>query len=427
MIRRMIVTVAGILFLGWSGSYAQDPMSLEDSIAAALNNNPLIKAQDEQVYESLMEKRSSFSDMLFSVDLNYSYARFDEEPTITIPPNEFVAGTKDNYAFSVEVVQPLFAGGALFNAYRIAANNFEVAGLDRQQEIRDLKLRVIETYYRIIEAREILEVARSSASSIKAHQDVANAFYNQGMIPKNDLLEAQVRYAESLQNVISAENAVRLLEAQLNTLLGRSISSAVNIEEQIPMPEMEASLEELYETALEHRQEIRITRLQIDNAGKGVWIARSGYLPNIAATYEYEKLGEDPDVDEDKAWTVGVGLRWRIFQGGSSYFDVSRAKAARNRLGYLMQALKDQVLLEVKNSFLSAQEAKARTEVAAKAIDQARENLRIQKDRYNLQVATTTNVLDAEALLDQARRNLISARADYATSMASLRSAMGTL
>jgi outer membrane protein TolC len=423
----MIVTVAGILFLGWSGSYAQDPMSLEDSIAAALNNNPLIKAQDEQVYESLMEKRSSFSDMLFSVDLNYSYARFDEEPTITIPPNEFVVGTKDNYAFSVEVVQPLYAGGALFNAYRIAANNFEVAGLDRQQEIRDLKLRVIETYYRIIEAREILEVARSSASSIKAHQDVANAFYNQGMIPKNDLLEAQVRYAESLQNVISAENAVRLLEAQLNTLLGRSISSAVNIEEQIPMPEMEASLEELYETALEHRQEIRITRLQIDNAGKGVWIARSGYLPNIAATYEYEKLGEDPDVDEDKAWTVGVGLRWRIFQGGSSYFDVSRAKAARNRLGYLMQALKDQVLLEVKNSFLSAQEAKARTEVAAKAIDQARENLRIQKDRYNLQVATTTNVLDAEALLDQARRNLISARADYATSMASLRSAMGTL
>ncbi|HNU74746.1 MAG TPA: TolC family protein, partial [Deltaproteobacteria bacterium] len=181
MIRRMIVTVAGILFLGWSGSYAQDPMSLEDSIAAALNNNPLIKAQDEQVYESLMEKRSSFSDMLFSVDLNYSYARFDEEPTITIPPNEFVVGTKDNYAFSVEVVQPLFAGGALFNAYRIAANNFEVAGLDRQQEIRDLKLRVIETYYRIIEAREILEVARSSASSIKAHQDVANAFYNQGM------------------------------------------------------------------------------------------------------------------------------------------------------------------------------------------------------------------------------------------------------
>lgn len=338
-----------------------------------------------------------------------------------------MVGTKDNYAFSVEVVQPLFAGGALFNAYRIAANNFEVAGLDRQQEIRDLKLRVIETYYRIIEAREILEVARSSASSIKAHQDVANAFYNQGMIPKNDLLEAQVRYAESLQNVISAENAVRLLEAQLNTLLGRSISSAVNIEEQIPMPEMEASLEELYETALEHRQEIRITRLQIDNAGKGVWIARSGYLPNIAATYEYEKLGEDPDVDEDKAWTVGVGLRWRIFQGGSSYFDVSRAKAARNRLGYLMQALKDQVLLEVKNSFLSAQEAKARTEVAAKAIDQARENLRIQKDRYNLQVATTTNVLDAEALLDQARRNLISARADYATSMASLRSAMGTL
>lgn len=427
MIRRIVFIMAGIVLLWGPGGYAQDYMTLEESITAALSNNPLIKAQDEQVQASLMEKRSSFSDMLFSVDLNYSYARFDEEPTITISPNEFVIGTKDNYAFSVEVTQPLFTGGALYNAYRIAANNFQVAGLDRQQEIRDLKFQVVETYYGIIEAREILDVARSSAASIKAHQDVANAFYNQGMIPKNDLLEAQVRYAESLQNVIRAENAVRLLESRLNTLLGRSISAAVDIEEEIPMPEMERTLDESYETALDQRQEIRITRLQIESAGRGVWVARAGYLPNVAATYEYEKLGEDPDVDEDRAWTVAVGMRWNIFQGGSSYFEVSRVQALRNRLSYLMQGLKDQVLLEVKNSYLSAQEAKARTEVAAQAIDQARENLRIQKDRYNLQVATTTNVLDAEALLDQARRNFISARADYATSMASLRSAMGTL
>ncbi len=427
MIRRIVILVTGMVFLGGAFCYAQDYLTLEESIALALDNNPLIRAQDKQVYASLMEKRSSLSDMLFSVDLNYSYARFDEEPTITIPPNEFTVGTKDNYRFSVEVTQPLFTGGALYNAYRIAANNYRVAGLDREQEVRDLKFQVVDAYYGIIEAREILDVARSSAASIKAHLDVAQAFYNQGMIPKNDLLEAQVRYAESLQNVITAENAVRLLESRLNTLLGRSISMPVDIEEEIPMPELERTLDDSYETALDQRQEIRITRLQIENADKGVWIARAGYLPNVAATYEYEKLGEDPDVDEDRAWTVGVGLSWNIFQGGSSYFEVSRFKAIRSRLGFLMQSLKDQVLLEVKNSYLSAQEARARTEVAVQAIDQAQENLRIQKDRYNLQVATTTDVLDAEALLDQARRNYISARADYATSLASLRSAMGTL
>lgn len=411
--------------------FAQEPLSLEDSIALAVSNNPLIKAQDEQVRASLMEKRSSFSDMLFSVDLGYTYARFDEEPSITLPADLggqiIPMGTRDNYNFSVEVTQPLFTGGALYNAYRIAANNYRVAGLDRQQEIRDLKLRVIEAYYGIVEAREILDVARSSAASIKAHLDVANAFFNQGMIPKNDLLEAQVRYAESLQNVIIAENAVRLGESGLNTLLGRSISSPVDILEEIPMPELEKSLDEAYDTALEQRSEIRVTRLQVENAGKGVWIARAGYLPNVAATYEYEKIGEDPDVGDDDAWTVGVGLRWNVFDGGTSHFSVARQKAVRNRLNYLLQSLKDQVLLEVKNSYLSAEEARARTEVASQAIDQARENLRIQKDRYNLQVATTTNVLDAEALLGQARRNYISARADYATSLATLRSAMGTL
>jgi outer membrane protein TolC len=415
--------------MGGTTGFAQEPLSLEDSIALAVSNNPLIKAQDEQVRASLMEKRSSFSDMLFSVDLGYSYARLDEEPSMTLPApiGTFPMGTRDNYAFSVEVTQPLFTGGALYNAYRIAANNYRVAGLDRQQEIRDLKLRVIEAYYGIVEAREILDVARSSAASIKAHLDVANAFFNQGMIPKNDLLEAQVRYAESLQNVIIAENAVRLGESGLNTLLGRSISSPVDILEDIPMPELGKSLDEAYDTALEQRPEIRVTRLQVENAEKGIRIARAGYLPNVAATYEYEKVGEDADVDDDDAWTVGVGLRWNVFDGGTSHFSVARQKAVRNRINYLLQSLKDQVLLEVKNSYLSAEEARARTEVASQAIDQARENLRIQKDRYNLQVATTTNVLDAEALLGQARRNYISARADYATSLATLRSAMGTL
>jgi outer membrane protein len=428
---RIAVLIVSMIFMAGTTGFAQEPLSLEDSIAMAVTNNPLIKAQDEQVRASLMEKRSSFSDMLFSVDLGYSYARLDEDPSMTLPASLggqiIPLGTRDNYTFSVEVTQPIFAGGALYNAYRIAANNYRVANLDREQEIRDLKLRVIEAYYGIVEAREILEVARSSAASIKAHLDVANAFFNQGMIPKNDLLEAQVRYAESVQNVIIAENAVKLGESALNTLLGRSIASPVNILEEIPMQELEKSLDEAYETALEHRSEIRITRLQVENAEKGIWIARAGYLPNVAATYEYEKTGEDSDVGDDDAWAVGVGLRWNVFDGGTSHFSVARQKAVRNRLNYLLQSLKDQVLLEVKNSYLSAEEARARTEVAAKAIDQARENLRIQKDRYNLQVATTTNVLDAEALLAQARRNYISARTDYATSLATLRSAMGTL
>lgn len=435
MIRRILATIICAFFMGAFNGHAAYSLTLEESIDIALKNNPRIKAQNENVYGRLMQKRSAFADMLPEVNLSYSYTRLNEAPTMTLPPTapgapslfpgELPIGTEDNYRFSLSATQPLYTGGALYNAYKVAGNTYQAADLNRISTVRDLKRLIIEGYYGLIQARQTLEVARSASASIKSHLDVANAFFGQGMIPKNDLLEAEVRYAQSRQNLIQAENAARLAESNLNQLMGRDLSIPIETGMEVPMPDFAPTLDESTQTALANRQEIKVTELQVDSASKGISISRSGYLPTVAATAAYNREGEDP-VDDD-SWSLGVGLTWNIFQGGFTYFDVSRATADRNRLTYLLQAQKNQVGLEVKNFYLSAQEAKARTAVAEQAIGQARENLRIQKDRYSLQVATTTNVLDAESLLAQARMNYITARTDYVKSLAALRAAMGDL
>ena len=150
-------------------------------------------------------------------------------------------------------------------------------------------------------------------------------------------------------------------------------------------------------------------------------------MPTLAASYTYTKCGEEPDIDFDESWTAGLGLSWNVFQGGATFYGVSRAIADRDRLTFLLQSQKNRVGLEVKNFYLNAQEASARVVVAGKAIAQAEENLRIQKDRFNLQVATTTDILDAQAMLTRAQMNYILARSDYARSRAALRAAMGEL
>jgi len=442
---------------------ASEHLNLEESISLAVDNNPNIKAQDQDVIAKGMDKRASLGQMLPKLDVSYGYARLNEAPSFTspvqdeawlpvvnenaaptstntvyyngapsyayvpsTPENSIPMGTKDNYTFSVVASQTLFTGGALYNNYRIADNELIASGIDRQKVVRDLKLHVIKAYYGVIEARQVHEVALSGVSSIRAHMDVAQAFYDQGMIPKNDLLEAQVRYAEGEQNLIMAENAVKLSESNFNLLLARNLSEPVLIDADIPFPTFDQTHEEALATALSTRQELKTIEIQLDSAEKGVAVARSVYYPSIAASYTYERTGEDPDVEDD-AWTAAVGLTWNIFEGGKNYWNVSRAKSIKSKLSYLMEGIRNQIALEVKSAFLSTQESKARTLVAEKAIDQAKENLRIQKDRYNLQVATSTNVLDAQALLDQAKKNYISARADYAKAIATLKAAMGTL
>ncbi len=167
-------------------------------------------------------------------------------------------------------------------------------------------------------------------------------------------------------------------------------------------------------------------QLQLDSTGKGVTIARSEFMPSVAATYTYERTGEEYDVEND-GWQAGIGLSWNLFQGGGSYWNYQKAQYTSDKVGYLLESLRNSVALEVKSSYLNIEEAQARLKVAEKSITQAQENFRIEKDRYNLQVSTSTDVLRAEALLAQARNNLISSRADQARAMAALRASMGTL
>jgi outer membrane protein TolC len=341
---------------------------------------------------------------------------------ITLPMSQ-----KDNYQFDVQAKQILFAGGALYNNYLIAKNDHLASEQDRQRYIRNLKLTVIDAYYGVIKARQQRELAKSNVSSVKSHLDVANAFFNQGMIPKNDLLEAQVTFAQSEELLIMADNSAKIAEANLNILLQRNLLEDVNIDTEIPITNMEITFDQSLSTALENRQEIKTAQLQVENSSKGINIARSAFMPSVAATYAYERTGEDPDTNDYDTWKAGLGLNWNLFSGGSSYWNYNKAKYMNLKAGYQMESLKNLVTLEVKNSYLNIQEATARLQVAEKAIVQAEELARIQRDRYNLQVATTTDVLDAQTLLVKAKNNYLTARADHARAIAALKASMGTL
>ena len=420
----------GFFFLGVFSAHASEYMTLENSINMAIERNPAVKAQDQDVLAKDMDKRSQFAQMLPTADLSYGYQRIDKVQSMTLQlpqPITIPLSNKDNYKFDIEAKQVLFAGGALYNNYLIAKNDYLASEQDRQKFIRILKLTVIDTYYGVIKARQQRELAKSNVATVKSHLDVANAFFNQGMIPKNDLLETQVKYAQSEELLITAENAVKIAESNLNILLQRNLIEEVNIDSEIPLASIDLTFDQSLAAAMESRQEIKTAKLQVENSSKGINLARSAFMPSVAATYTYERTGEDPNTDDYNTWKAGLGLTWNLFSGGSSYWNYHKAQYMNAKAGYLLEGLKNQVTLEVKNSCLNIEEATARLQVAEKTIAQAEELARIQRDRYNLQVATTTDVLDAQTLLVQAKNNYLTARADHARAIAALKAFMGTL
>ena len=236
-----------------------------------------------------------------------------------------------------------------------------------------------------------------------------------------------MQYSESEEFLISADNAVKIAESNLNILLQNNINEDLNIEPEIPLTSIDITFDQSLATAMDNRQEIKIAKLTLDNSSKGINIAKSVFMPDIAATYGYENLkGVEPSLTYD-TWKAGIGLTWNLFSGGSGYWNYNKSQYMNAKAAFLLESLKNQVTLEVKNSYLNIQEARARLQVAEKAIAQAEEFARIEKDSYNLQAATTDDVLRAQTLLVRAHNNYIMARADHARAIAALRASMGTL
>jgi len=289
---------------------------------------------------------------------------------------------------------------------------------------------VREGYFNILRAEKFLGVAQQAVKQFEAQLEVTKAFFEVGIVPKNDLLQAEVKLANAKQGLVKAENDLAVAKASFNTLLRREINaplSVVDILEYKPFP---LRFEESLEEAFEKRPEIKTAGLNIDQAKENVKIARSGFFPTVNLTGNYgrssEEIGLMGDLRSEK-WTVQALATLTLWDWKKTASKVGENKVKVTQAEDSKVQLVEGVTLEVKQDYLNMVQAEKSIGVAEKAIEQAEENLRMNEERYKYQVATATDVLDAVTLLTQARVNYFSALSDFNVAKARLERAMGRM
>jgi outer membrane protein TolC len=259
-----------------------------------------------------------------------------------------------------------------------------------------------------------------------AHRKTAKDFYEAGVVAKVDLLQAEVRLAEAQQGVIKAKNALETAKSAFNNSLGRDISEPVElVEAHLQLP-FEMSLSECTEAARSQRPELLAMRRTVDVARFSEKIARGAFFPQISGVYEKNLTKKPLSWDRDEDWSVSLVASWDFWQWGKQKFDLDYTRAKTDEAHYRTSLLENNVLLEVKQSYLSVDEAQKLISVTKRAIEQAEENVRMSNERYAQSVATITEVLDAEVLLVGARMNYYVALYDYDVAVARLLRSMGS-
>lgn len=404
--------------------------TLRSSIKEAIDNNWGVKTKEQKKEEALYAKKKARADFLPRFSTSYTFRHEGEVGYITTPAFSFPLGTKDNFQWQGTITQPLFTGFALESAYELSKLGIDLSEMELALEKLDIALRVKEAYFNILKADKALVVAQSAVESLKSHLKVAKNFYDVGMIPVNDLLKAEVELANAEQTLIKAQNGSRLSRAAFNTVLSRPIDSPVNVEDILDYDIEPADFDRLYEQALMKRPEIKsveINDLQIDQQIK---LAKSKYYPEIAVTYNYTKAGDSPDVHgsfyhDSSTWQALATLSWSFWNWGSDRYSVKQKELNKNQLENTKRAIEDGIKLELKKAILDLRETEKRIPAAKKAVEQGEENLRVSSERYKAQVTTSTEVLDAQTLLTQARVNYYSALYDHHLAKAALLRAIG--
>jgi outer membrane protein len=422
------------------------PLSLRDSIAIALERNLTIRLAERDVQTAGSGRDQAFAEFLPRLSAWLDYTHKSQAPSLELVPDSLTIpglppalssaldnarislGGPDVSTLKVTLQQPVFTGLGVTNNYRRSKKLLEASRNRLRTTQHALAFEVVRAYIAVLRAQKAAELSTQQVKALEAQAAQAQAFYEGGVIPKNDLLKAEVELANARQILIRAQNQVELARAHFNYALGEDLDTPLQLEELQESSPSAVELKTAIQTAWDQRPELQELAQAIEAARRGVSAAQSRFLPQLSlvGTYTVDVAGGNPSFSPER-WEIGGVLQWHAFEGGRVRAQVSEAKISQQRALETLQQQRDRVTLEVKEAVITLLEAEQKIRVAAKAIAQAEENFRISQERYSTQIATSTEVVDAEALLTQARTNYFNAVYDYHLASFALKRATGVI
>lgn len=417
---------------------AGDPpevLSLNDTVKIALDANLNLKQSQEEVKAAEQNRRASVTQFFPTLSASYDYVHRNKEQTQELtgigagPP--FVVRPDDEYTFVTSFNQPIFRGFSLINQYRIADLGLDAAEFGEKITRQDVILDAKNAFYSVLKTLKLLEVAKQRVNQIAAQREVAENFYEVGMSPLNDLLESQASLANARQAHIAALNDLAIAKSQFNTLLRRRVNTPVELQDILDYSPFVHDFQYCLDSASNNRLEITVADLDVEIAEKEVSLAKKDYMPSVNLRGEYVRSGDDWEVSggegisDARRWNIRATAEWDFWEWGRTHFGVREKLHRLSQAQYRREQILDNIELEVKTAYLRTRESEKNIITVEKAIEQAKENFRINQERFKEQVATTTDVLDAQTLLSDTLTNYFNALYDFKISKATLYRAMG--
>ncbi|MEQ7798248.1 TolC family protein [Pedobacter sp. ASV1-7] len=417
--------------------YAQDikKLSLPEAIALGIENSKNLRLSQNKIDQAIAKLNTVKDNALPTAKASFLYNHAE------IPTNTLSIGggnpihlpkRADAFVGTAAVEELIYGGGKLRYAEESTRLLAEAAKLDADKNQEEISYAVINTYYSLFKVIQSKKVIAQNLESIDSQLKQSQRFFEQGIVTKNDVLRFQLQQANVSLTDLEAENNRRIINYNLDILLGLNENTEIEIAEPDAALKTNAPLNSYLELAFSDRQELKQLDLQNKVADVNIKSVKANTLPTVgvgANLYYINPSGKFiPPTDQFvMPFTLGANVSWNIGNLWTNKNKVTEARIHQKEIDLQRSIVSDQLKTEVNRNYQNYQLSLKKIKVLETAITQATENDKLLASKYKNNVASAIDRIDAETLLYQAKINLEIAKADAGLAYYSLLKSTGKI
>lgn len=345
----------------------------------------------------------------------------------------FRTDTRQMYALSVMLTQPIYMGGAIIAANRMADIGEEMAQNNIEASTQNTLHSIDQAYWTVVSVHHKKQLAESYLAVVKKLDDDVSKMIREGVATRADGLKVDVKVNEAEMSLTQAENGLALAKMLLCQLCGMDVDSNItladenadNIVEQADDAQADRAV------AMENRPELKLLQNSADMSRQATKLVRAAYLPQVLLTGGY--VATNPNVFNgferklSGMWNVGVMVRVPLWNWMEGTYKVRASRIATTIVELERDDIREKIDLQVSQSQFKVKEANRRLAMATKNVENAEENLRCANLGFKEGVIPTTDVMAAQTAWVQAQSQKIDAEVDVKMSQVNLKKALGVL
>ncbi|MES2704209.1 MAG: TolC family protein [Bacteroidota bacterium] len=431
--------IAALLLLAGQGAMAQvKQLSLAQAMELSLQNSKQLKLSNAKVEEAVANTREMWNNHLPDVKVTGTYMRLNN-PDVSLKmktSSSSTGGGEEQGAVKVNQVAygianaslPLFSGFRIKYGVESARYLEQAARLDGESEKEEVIQNAVAAYSNLYKAHIAVSLVKENLNAQKQRvADFSNLERN-GVMARNDLLKAQLQQSNIELSLLDAENNLAVTTANMDLMLGLDDNTRL-VPDSLGYLKLEdaGTLLQWEQTALHNRKDVASLSYREKAAYSAIKATKGEYYPGIALTGGLIAADIPDLLTVTNAFNAGLGLSYNIGSLWKTGAKVDAAKARLHQVQATEGMMGDQVRIQVSQAYHNYLLSVRKISVYERAVEQATENYRITKNKYDNSLSTTTDLLDADTARLQAQLNFATSKADATTAYKRLQQVAGVL